>query len=143
MNVKTRAQTVHKYICLFRWSYHLPQAWREISWLCPTTCSSTTIPNTVEEQKDWTPLKVSKQYALFFWGKTGEVSSKVIFACHIQAKLGQISMIYHSRANKGCGFYSKIIFSALNNGAFCQFLSIFTTQDRTNLSETYLFKLIF
>ena len=27
---------------------------------------------------------------------------------------------YRTRTNKGSGFYSKIIFSALNNGAFCQ-----------------------
>ena len=46
--------------CYFRWSYRLPQVWREISWLCPTTCSSTTIPNMAEERKDWTPPKVSK-----------------------------------------------------------------------------------
>ena len=49
-----------KLFFFFRWSYHSPQVWREISWLCPTTCSSTTIRNTVEEQRDWTPLKVNK-----------------------------------------------------------------------------------
>ena len=62
-----------------RWSYHSPQVWREISWLCPTTCSSTTIRNTVEEQRDWTPQKVN------IW--TNNLPSIYIWTAHLHSDL--------------------------------------------------------
>ena len=50
---------------------------------------------------------------------------------------------YRTRADKGRGFYSIIVFSVLHNGSFHQTSSIFTIRICTNFSKMHLFLIIF
>ena len=46
---------------------------------------------------------------------------------------------YRTRANKGHGFYSKSIFSALYNGAFCKLLTIFYNTCLYNIQQKHIY----
>ena len=65
------------------------------------------------------------------WPDSSDCTTQLFFVDTVNSvsctylRLTSSFFVYRSRANKGRGFYSKILFWTLHNGAFCWISSIF------------------